>query len=59
MKKVFDVFRGRDGHEVELDHFLNLSLNFVMTNLGDRLEVRVNGVGDGVFFKFERVKAKK
>lgn len=31
MKKVFDLVKSSDGHEVELDFFLNLSLSFVKT----------------------------
>jgi hypothetical protein len=55
MKKVFEIVKSRGGYDVELDHFLNFSLNFVRTDLGDRFEVIFNGVGDGVFFKFDWV----
>lgn len=59
MKNVFDVGKSRDGHEVEIDFFLNLSLNLVRTDFGERLQVIFNGVSDGVFFKFDWVQAKK
>ena len=59
MKNVFDVVKDRNEHTVEIDFFLNLSLNIVRTDFGERLQVVFNGVSDGVFFKFDWVEAKK
>lgn len=59
MKKVFEVVKSREGHEDELDFFLNLSWILVKTDFGELLQVVFNGVSDGVFLKFNWGDAKK
>lgn len=59
MKKVFDVVKSTDGYEFDVYHVLNLSLNLVVSDFGERLQVIFNGVPDGVFFKFDWLEAKK